>query len=438
MDRRTGIDLYRKAKTLIPGGTELLSKRPEMFLPDQWPAYYDRCKGADVWDLDGNRYHDFATMGIGACVLGYGDEEVDAAVLAAIAKGSMCTLNAPEEVALAEELVGLHPWAEMARFARTGGEACAVAVRIARAATGRARVAFCGYHGWHDWYLSANLGDTAALDGQLLPGLDPLGVPRALRDTALPFNYNCLDELEALAERYGDEIGVIMMEPMRANAPAPGFLEGVRAVADRLDAVLVFDEVTSGFRVNLGGIHLRFGVDPDIAVFGKALGNGYPISAVIGRRDVMDAAQGSFISSTMWTERIGFAAGLATLRAMRERDVPARLVELGDALVGGVLAAGARTGLSIEVSGISPLAHFTFTGADPLALQTLWTQEMLDRGYLVGASIYASTSYNEDLIERFCNDSESVFRGMAEAVAAGGVEARLRGPVKHAGFKRLT
>jgi glutamate-1-semialdehyde 2,1-aminomutase len=437
MDRHTGIDLYRKAKTLIPGGTELLSKRPEMFLPDGWPAYYDRCRGAEVWDLDGNRYYDFASMGVGACVLGYGDDEVDAAVREAVTKGSMCSLNAAEEPALAEELVGLHPWADMARFARTGGEACAIAVRIGRAWTGRDRVAFCGYHGWHDWYLSANLGDTSALDGQLLPGLDPLGVPRPLKGTALPFNYNRLEELEALAQRHGEEIGVIMMEPMRGNAPEPGFLEGVRAVADRLGAVLIFDEVTSGFRVNLGGIHLRFGVDPDIAVFGKALGNGYPISAVIGRREVMDAAQGSFISSTMWTERIGFAAGLATLRAMRERDVPARLLELGDALVGGVLNAARHADLGLEASGITPLAHFTFSDDDPLELQTLWTQEMLDRGYLVGASIYASAAYDEELIHRFCTDSEAVFRMMAEA-AAGDVAARLRGPVKHAGFKRLT
>lgn len=437
MDRRTGIDLYRKAKTLIPGGTELLSKRPEMFLPDQWPAYYDRCKGADVWDLDGNRYHDFATMGIGACVLGYGDEEVDAAVLAAIAKGSMCTLNAPEEVALAEELVGLHPWAEMARFARTGGEACAVAVRIARAATGRARVAFCGYHGWHDWYLAANLSDDSALDGQLLPGLEPLGVPRQLAGTSLPFSYNRLDELEALTGWYADEIGVIFMEPMRGHAPEPGFLEGVRAVADHIGAVLVFDEVTSGFRVNLGGIHLTMGVEPDIAVFGKALGNGYPISAIIGRREVMEAAQGSFISSTMWTERIGFAAALATLRAMREHDVPARLVEFGDAIVEGILGAGERRGLEVEESGISPLAHFTFP-ADPLGLQTLWTQEMLDRGYLASASVYASAAYTGELIAAFVAESEEVFRGMADAVAAGDVRSRLRGPVKHAGFKRLT
>lgn len=437
MDRHTGIELYRKAKTLIPGGTELLSKRPEMFLPDQWPAYYDRCKGVEVWDLDGNHYYDFATMGVGACVLGYGDEEVDAAVLAAISKGSMCSLNAPEEVALAEELVALHPWAEMARFARTGGEACAIAVRIARAATGKGRVAFCGYHGWHDWYLAANLSDDSALDGQLLPGLDPLGVPRQLLDTSLPFNYNRLDELEALAERYGDEIGVIIMEPMRGNAPAPGFLEGVRAVADRLGAVLVFDEVTSGFRINLGGIHLTMGVEPDIAVFGKALGNGYAISAVIGRCEVMDAAQESFISSTMWTERIGFAAALATLHAMRERDVPARLVELGDLTVAGILEAGQRAGLAIEASGISPLAHFTFP-ADPLPLQTLWTQRMLDRGYLVGASVYMSTAYTEEFIGRFVADSEEVFREMAEAVAAGDVEHRFGGPVKHAGFKRLT
>ena len=227
------------------------------------------------------------------------------------------------------------------------------------------------------------------------------------------------------------------MEPMRGHAPDPGFLEGVREIATRIGAVLVFDEVTSGFRVNLGGIHLTMGVDPDIAVFGKALGNGYPISAVIGRREIMDAAQGSFISSTMWTERIGFAAALATLKAMRERDVPGRLVELGDAVVAGILGAGGRARLGVEASGISPLAHFTFTDADPLELQTLWTQDMLERGYLVGASVYASAAYTEELVARFAADSEAVFEAMADAVASCDVRSRLRGPVKHAGFKRL-
>jgi glutamate-1-semialdehyde 2,1-aminomutase len=390
MANGSGQDLYRKAKGIIPGGTELLSKRPEMFLPDGWPAYYSRCKGAEVWDLDGNHYFDFATMGIGSCVLGYADADVDRAVKDAITSGSMCTLNAPEEVELAERLVGLHPWAEMARFTRTGGEACAVAIRIARAATRRAKVAFCGYHGWHDWYLAANLGDSSALDGQLLPGLEPRGVPRELKDTALPFGYNDLAALEDIASRHGDELAAIIMEPRRDTDPAPGFLAGVREVATRTGAALVFDEVTSGFRVNVGGIHLTLGVEPDIAVFGKALGNGFPIAAVIGRRAVMDAAQETFISSTLWTERMGFVAALATLAKMQARDVPTDLIRYGEMISSGWRRLGEEHGVPLHVSGIPPLAHLTFDVDDPLAAQTLYTQEMLHMGYLVGGQAYTS------------------------------------------------
>jgi glutamate-1-semialdehyde 2,1-aminomutase len=433
-----GQDLYLRAKRLMPGGTQLLSKRPEMFLPELWPAYYSRAKGAYIWDLDGNRYADFATMGVGACTLGYADDDVNAAVIDAVVNGSMSSLNAPEEPLLAEKLVALHPWADMARFQRCGGEACAVAIRIARAATHKSAVAICGYHGWSDWYLAANLGDAAALDGQLLPGLDPGGVPRELKGTALTFKFNRLDELQAIAASDGERLGTIIMEPMRGTAPAPGFLEGVRAIATKLGAVLIFDEVTSGFRVNNGGIHLTMGVEPDLAVFGKALGNGFPISAVIGRRDVMDHAQESFISSTMWTERIGPVAALATLEKIVREDVPAHLTAYGERINAGWRELSGRHGLSIHISGIPPLTHIAFETPLAAEAQTLYTQEMLAKGYLLGASIYTSLAYSDEIIDEFIADSDGVFALIGQALAAGDLAARLHGPVKHAGFKRLT
>ena len=331
----SGVALWEHAKTLIPGGNQLLSKKPEKFAPGLWPTYYKKAKGYEVWDLDDNRFFDFAGLGVGTCSLGYADPDVNASVRHAVDEGSMCVLNCPEEVALAEKLVGLHPWADMARFARTGGEACAIAIRIARAATRKDKIAFCGYHGWHDWYLSSNLADQSNLDGQLLPGLEPVGVPRGLQKTAFPFNYNQLDELEAIVAEHGDELAAIIMEPERYIEPAPGFLEGVRAMADKVGAVLIVDEVTSGFRINLGGVHLTQAFEPDMAVFGKALGNGYPISAVIGKRDIMDAAQSTFISSTMWTERVGFAAALATLEKMERENVPHWLNHWGERLNAG-------------------------------------------------------------------------------------------------------
>jgi glutamate-1-semialdehyde 2,1-aminomutase len=433
-----GQELYQKAKQLIPGGTQLLSKRPERFLPDLWPAYYQRAKGCEVWDLEGKRYYDFAQMGVGTCVLGYADDDVNAAVMEAIQAGSMSSLNCYEEVELAETLLELHPWADMARFARTGGEACAIAVRIGRAASGRSKVAFCGYHGWHDWYLSANLGNSSNLDGQLLPGLEPVGVPRELRETALPFHYNRLEELAGLVQAYPEEIGVIFMEPLRGTAPEPGFLEGVREIASRIGAVLIFDEVTSGFRMNLGGIHLTLGVEPDIAVLGKALGNGFPIAAVLGRREAMDHAQRTFISSTFWTERIGFTAALATIRKMQTHPVQPEMVRFGEKINAGWRELAQKHGIPIEIHGIPPLTHLVFQVDDAQAVQTLYAQEMLARGYLLGAAVYTTYAYTDEIIANFLQDSGPVFGKIKEAIGTANVRQYLQGEVLCAGFKRLT
>ena len=329
-----GQALYTRAKARIPGGTQLLSKRPEMFLPEQWPSYYSRARGVEVWDLDGNKYIDMSHNGVGACILGAADPDVDGAVKTAIDAGSMSTLNAPEEVDLAELLCQLHPWAEMVRYARSGGEAMAVAVRIARARTGLERVAFCGYHGWHDWYLAANLADEKALDGHLLPGLEPAGVPRGLRGTALPFRYNHIEELEEIVSRFRHELAAIIMEPIRDQDPAPGFLEKVREISTEIGAVLIFDEITAGFRLTTGGAHLRYSTEPDIAVFGKGISNGYPMAAIIGRANIMEAAQNTFISSTYWTERIGPVAALATIRKHRRCDVSQTLNTHGNSCAG--------------------------------------------------------------------------------------------------------
>lgn len=433
-----GQKLWSKAKSIIPGGNQLLSKRSERFLPGLWPAYYSKAKGCEVWDIEGNHYYDFAQMGVGSCILGYADAEVDREVVKAIQNGSMCTLNCPEEVELAERLTALHPWAEMARFARTGGEACAIAVRIARAATGKSKVAFCGYHGWHDWYLAANLGDSTNLDSQLLPGLACVGVPRELRETSIPFNYNKLNELEEIAAKYPNEIGTIIMEPERGTSPDPGFLEGVKDVAARIGAVLIFDEVTSGFRMNMGGIHLVRGVQPDIAVFGKALGNGYPIAAIIGRRAVMQCAQDTFISSTFWTERMGFAAALACLKKMEECKAQNELIRYGNLINDSWTRSARKHDIGIHISGIPPLTHISFNTDDPLAVQTLYTQEMLKRGFLLGSAVYTTYSYSDEVIERFAEATDAVFKMIGQALKDNRVKLLLEGAVIHAGFKRLT
>jgi glutamate-1-semialdehyde 2,1-aminomutase len=433
-----GLDLYRQARARIPGATQLLSKRPEMHAPEQWPAYYSRAKGAEIWDLDGRKFTDMSYSGIGSCVLGYADEDVDNAVRAAIDSGSMCTLNPPEEVELAELLCQLHPWAGMVRYARCGGEAMAVAVRIARAHTAREKIAFCGYHGWHDWYLAANLPSGAALDAHLLPGLAPAGVPPSLSGTALPFHYNRLDELERIVSANRGELAAIVMEPVRSTEPAPGFLESVRGLANDAGAVLIFDEVTAAFRSNTGGIHLRYGVMPDIAVFAKAISNGYPMAAIIGRGEVMQAAEGSFISSTYWTERIGPTAALATIRKHRELDVAKHLERIGRLVQAGWRSAAERAGLPIAVSGLPALSHFAINLENAQAVRTLFTQMMLDRGYLATNAFYAMYAHTAAHVERYLAAVGEVFKDLTAAVERKQVGQLLKGPVAHAGFYRLT
>ena len=435
MNLSKGQKLWKRAKRAIPGGNMLLSKRPEMFLPEQWPAYFSKASGCTVWDLDGREYIDMSIMGIGTNILGYGHPEVDDAVHKVIDAGNMSTLNCPEEVWLAEKLIELHPWADMVRFARAGGEANAIAIRIARAASGKDKVAICGYHGWHDWYLSANLADDHNLDGHLLPGLEPRGVPRNLRGTVYPFSYNDLNELEALLA--SQDIGVIKMEVSRNEGPKPGYLEKVRQLATDRGIVLIFDECTSGFRETFGGLHKKYGVEPDMAMFGKAMGNGYAITATIGRREVMDAAQSSFISSTFWTERIGPTAGLKTLEVMESLKSWASITSIGESIRAGWQNLAEKHGLEIRQFGLPALAGFAFNGDKALEYKTLITQEMLTKGYLAGTSVYACTAHTPEVVEAFFHELDEVFALISECEQGRNVYDLLKGPVCQSGFKRL-
>ncbi|MGA9204174.1 aminotransferase class III-fold pyridoxal phosphate-dependent enzyme [Methanoregula sp.] len=438
MTKNSGAELWRKAKKIIPGGNQLLSKRSEQFLPEYWPSYYRKAQGVDVWDLDNNHYIDMSIMGIGACPLGYADPDVNAAVKSRIDNGSMCTFNSPEEIDLAEKLIQLHPWAEMVRYARCGGEAMAIAVRIARAHTKRDVVAFCGYHGWHDWYLAANLADDRNLDGHLLPGLAPAGVPRGLAGTALPFQYNHTEELEAITGRHPGKLAAIILEPVRDHEPDPGFLAGVRKIADENDAVLIADEVSSGFRLRTGGAHLLHGMKPDIAVFAKAMSNGFPMAAIIGRENVMQAAQDTFISSTYWTEGVGPVAALATIAKYERCTVPDHLVRTGNAIQKGWIRAADETGLEITVGGIPPLSHFSFTGEQALAAQTIYTQMMLEKGILAGKSFYASYAHRDEHVEKYLDATTEVFEQIAKSMSTHTLESLLKGPAAKPGFHRLT
>lgn len=430
-------DLYRKAKKIIPGGTQLFSKRPEMFLPDLWPAYYKKAKGCEIWDLDGNKYIDMSYMGIGSCILGYADRDINKAVESVIDNANMSTLNAAEEVELAELLLKIHPWAKMVRYARCGGEAMAIAVRIARAFSGKDIVLFCGYHGWHDWYLCANLSSNKALDGHLLPGLNPLGVPRQLKGTAYPFKYNDTKDFLKLIKRHRSKIAVVVLESIRNNYPDEKFIRTIRNVTEKLKIPLIVDEITAGFRLNIGGAHLLFDLNPDIAVFAKGMSNGFPMAAVIGREKIMRKAEDSFISSTYWTDRIGPTAALRTIKKIKDKNVPEHLIAIGKRAQQGWRDLAHRHKLNIEVSGIYPLSHFQFKYKDPLVLKTLFTQLMLEKKFLATTAFYGSYAHRNGHIDKYLEAIDETFGFMGMVIAKGNPKKHLKGPVCHSGFRRL-
>lgn len=433
-----GQDLYNKAKKVIPGGTQLLSKRPEMWLPEQWPAYYSKAKGCEVWDLDGTHYYDMSIMGVGANVLGYAFDEVDEAAKEAISNGGMCTLNAPEEVYLAEKLLALHPWADKVRYAKAGGEAMAMAARIARAYAKKDIVLVCGYHGWHDWYLSANLVKGDPLADVHLQGLAPLGVPQGLAGSNLIFHYNDIAEFKSLVEENRGNIAAVIMEPIRNDYPEDDFLGKIREITRQEKIVLVFDEITAGFRLCPGGSHKVLGVEPDMAVFAKGLTNGYPVSAIIGRDEVMQAAQETFISSTFWTERIALAAAVKSMECYEKYNVTAHQEHVGRKVREIWQEAANKYNVKIHIFGILPLIHFGFEYENPLAYKTYFTQEMLSEGFLAANGVYASLAHTDDVLEKYKAACDKVFSKIGDIVQSSrNVEDYLRGSVCHAGFARL-
>jgi len=432
---KTGQQLYERAKKIIPGGGMLLSKRPEQFLPGRWPSYFSRAKGCQVWDLDGNEYIDMSIMGIGTNTLGYGQPEVDNAVRQVIDRGNMSTLNCPEEVHLIERLIELHPWADMGRLCRTGGEANSMAVRIARASSGKDTVLICGYHGWHDWYLAANIESNSELDDHLLPGLAANGVPKGLKGTIQPFAYN---DLESLEEKIGqNDIAAIKMEVSRSEPPQQDYLSAVRKLATDNNIILIFDECTSGFRETFGGLHKKYGVDPDMMILGKTLGNGYAITAVLGEAQVMKSAEETFMSSTFWTERIGPSAALKTLEVMERERSWERITEIGKSINAGWASLAKKHALPLKIYGLPALTSFHISSNNWLKYRTFITQEMLKRGFLAADSVYCCTSHSEAIVSEYLELLDPIFGVISECEQGRSIDGELEGPVCHSGFKRL-
>lgn len=432
-----GQKLWKKANKVIPGGNGLISKRPERYVPDTWPTYFSKAKGAFVWDLDGNKFIDMAQNGIGSAILGYADSDVDRAVLNAIKNGVNTTLNPPEEVELAELLLELNPHMDMAKFARGGGEAMSIAVRIARAKSGFQKVLFSGYHGWTDWYIAANVSKDSNLDNHLIPGLNPVGVPNKLANTAIPFKY---DDSQDFLRKINDheDIAAIIIEGARYYGPQQEFLKTIVREAKKRNIILIVDEITSGFRICNSGTYVKYGYKPDIAVYGKALGNGFAISAVVGTRKVMSAGSKSFISSTMWTEKVGFSAAIACLNKMKRTKLHMHLNATGKKIAKIWKKLAKKNNLDISISDFYPLVTFKFQYPNiEDEVITLFIQEMLKRGFLAANSVYVTAAHNDKILKKYETACDEVFFILSEAIDTNIIDF-LDSKIRYDSFARLS
>jgi glutamate-1-semialdehyde 2,1-aminomutase len=404
----TGQKIWKRAKKIIPGGNMLLSKRPEFYLENKWPTYFSKAKDCFIWDLDGNKFLDMSMMGVGTNILGYGNSYVDKKVNEIVEKGNMSTLNCKEEVLLAEKLLELHPWAGMCKFTRSGGEANAVAIRIARAYTKKQKVLVCGYHGWHDWYLAANL-QKDGLEKHLLKGISAVGVPNELANTIYTFEYNDFKNFMKILNS-DDKIGIVKMEVTRNYLPKSNFLKKIRDICNKKNIILIFDECTSGFRGAMGGLHKIFNVTPDVAIFGKALGNGYAINAIIGKKSIMEKCNETFISSTFWTERIGPTAALATLKEFEKNKSWEVITNKGNFIRKRWLQIAKKNNLKIKILGIPAISSFIFKSKNNLKYRTLVTQELLKVNILATNTIYLCIKHHKKYINKYLKNLNKVFK----------------------------
>ena len=410
MKLKDGKKLYKYAKTIIPGGTTLFSKRSELHLPNNWPAYFSKAINTNVWDLKGNKYLDMFCA-VGTSILGYKNHNINKSIIKNIQKGNLTTLNCPEEVYLSKQILKDHPWASMAKFTRGGGEANAVAIRIARSCTQNKNVAFCGYHGWHDWYLSANINSKKNLDQHLMPGLNYDGVPKNLENTSFPFPYNNFQYLLKLIDK--KKIGIIKMEVMRNIKPQKEFLQKIRQICNKKKIILIFDECTSGYRENMGGIHLKFKVNPDIAIFGKSLGSGFAINAVIGKKEIMKRAENTFISSTFWGERIGYTAALSSLKEFKRLNAFKKIKDNGKLIKSIWLELSERYKVPIKVSGTDAIPSFEFIN-NHIEKKTFLTQQMLKNKILATNLIYINIFHNQKNINKYIKILQNIFHKISK------------------------
>jgi len=417
---------WKRALTVIPGGTQTLSKGPNMFTFGVYPIYLDHGQGSHVWDVDGNEYIDYP-LALGPVTLGYNYPATVRAVCDQMKKGSTFSLMNVLEVEVAELLRECIPCADMSRFAKNGADATSAAVRLSRIYTGREHVAVCGYHGWHDWYIASTEHD--------------LGVPRAMKELIHPFTYNDPASLEKIFAEHPRRIAAVIMEPVSVELPQPGFLARVKQIARKNGAVLIFDEIVTGFRLALGGAQEYYGITPDLATFGKGMANGLPISVLVGRRQIMKEACRMFFSTTYGGETLSLAAARSTISLMRQKRVQDRFWKMGDLLKNGTqaLVDEHRLGQWIKVKGLSPKFWIDFVapdGSEYNELKGLFFQETVSRGVLIGGLQYMSFSHTPQDIKKTLAAFEAACGVCCKALKDGNIKKYLSGMPPQNVFKR--
>ena len=426
---------WLNSKKYILNGGMLLSKKPSQFLPGLWPTFYKKAKGCEITDKYNKKYLDFCLMGVGTNILGYSNKNFNSKIKKVIDDSNVSTLNSEYSIKLSKKLISLHDWASKSFFARTGAEANAIALRISRAYTQKDEVAICGYHGWHDWYLSSNIINKKNLDQILLPGLSIIGIPKKLKGISHPFKYNDIQSLIKIIKK-NKNIGTIFMEVERNEKPNKNFLAKVREIASKNNIVLIFDECTSGFRETFGGLHKKYKVYPDLAVFGKSLGNGIPITAIIGKKEIMDQSLKSFISSTFWSESLGPAAGLFTLDIMEKKKSWLKITSIGKKIKKFWKKLSLKYKLKIEISGLDSMPMFKFNSQNHNYYKTYITQEMMKKKILATNVVYCCIDHDK-FLNKYFHEFEHVFYNLSKIDKEGTISTYLTSPVSQAGFGRL-
>jgi glutamate-1-semialdehyde aminotransferase len=417
--------LLERARKVVPGASQTLSKGPRMFVEGAYPVFLERGRGCRVWDVDGNEYVDYI-LGLASITLGYGFPAVTEAVARQAVEGSIFSLPHPLEVEVSERLTEIIPCAEMVRFVKTGSEADSAAVRVARAATGRDVILYAGYHGWHDWYATTTPRSK--------------GIPKDFARLIAPFAYNDLGSLErAFDEHYG-RVAAVIMEAVLLDAPAQGFLERVKALAHRHGAVLIFDEIVSGFRWAKGGAQEYFGVTPDLATFGKGMANGLPIAAIVGRRDLMEEFEDVFVSSTFGGDTLSLAAARTTIEVYTHQPVIERMWAAGRRFQEGFRAAAARVGVPADCVGYPVHPKIVIRHESDEArrlLVSLFLQETARRGHLFHfAGFNVSFSHADADVDETLAACEAALRVVGDALGDGRIAERLEGKPYNEAFRR--